>query len=62
MKLKDIAERLGSRLEGDGELDIHRVAGIEEAGPGDLTFFTNPKYRQELSATRASVEKGLARS
>ena len=55
MKLKDIAERLGSRLEGDGELDIHRVAGIEEAGPGDLTFFTNPKYRQELSATRASA-------
>jgi UDP-3-O-[3-hydroxymyristoyl] glucosamine N-acyltransferase len=55
LKLKDIAERLGSRLEGDGELDIHRVSGIEEAGPGDLTFFTNPKYSQELRATRASA-------
>ena len=43
MKLREIAERLECRLEGDGEIDIRRVAGIEEAGPGDLTFFTNPK-------------------
>jgi UDP-3-O-[3-hydroxymyristoyl] glucosamine N-acyltransferase len=55
LRLKEIAERLGCRLEGDGELDIHRVSGIEEAGPGDLTFFTNPKYSQELRATRASA-------
>jgi UDP-3-O-[3-hydroxymyristoyl] glucosamine N-acyltransferase len=55
LKLKEIAERLGCRLEGDGELDIQRVSGIEEAGSGDLTFFTNPKYSQELRATRASA-------
>ncbi len=55
LKLKEIAERLECRLEGDGEIDIHRVAGIEEAGPGDLTFFTNPKYAAELRATRASA-------
>jgi UDP-3-O-[3-hydroxymyristoyl] glucosamine N-acyltransferase len=55
LKLKEIAERLGCRLEGDGELDIYRVSGIEEAGPGDLTFFSNPKYSQELRATRASA-------
>ena len=55
MKLKDIAERLGCRLEGDGELDIHRVNGLENAGPGDLTFFTNPKYGPQLRATRASA-------
>ena len=36
MKLREIAERLECRLDGDGEIDIHRVAGIEEAGPGDL--------------------------
>ena len=28
---------------------------IEDAGPGDLTFFTNPKYAAELRATRASA-------
>ena len=55
MKLRDIAERLQCRLEGDGEIEIHRVAGIEGAGPGDLTFFTNPKYAHALRTTRASA-------
>lgn len=55
MKLRDLAERLECRLEGDGELDIRRVAGIEEASAGDLTFFANPKYAAELRGTRASA-------
>ena len=36
-------------------IDIRGVAGIEAAGPGDLTFFANPKYAPELRATRASA-------
>jgi UDP-3-O-[3-hydroxymyristoyl] glucosamine N-acyltransferase len=55
LKLKDIAARLGCELEGDGDLDIERVSGIGDAGPGDLTFFSNPKYGAELRATRASA-------
>src|SRR5579862_7227438 len=55
MKLKDIAERLACRLEGDGSLDIQRVAGLDQAGPGDLTFFSNPKYAAALRRTRASA-------
>ncbi len=55
MKLRDIAERLQCRLEGDGEIEIHRVAGIDDAGPGDLTFFTNPKYARALRTTGASA-------
>jgi UDP-3-O-[3-hydroxymyristoyl] glucosamine N-acyltransferase len=55
LKLKEIARRLECRLEGDGEIDIHRVAAIEDAGPGDLTFFTNPKYAHALRTTRASA-------
>jgi UDP-3-O-[3-hydroxymyristoyl] glucosamine N-acyltransferase len=55
LKLQDIAARLDCRLEGDGTLDIRGVAGIEDAGPGDLTFFTNAKYAAELRATRASA-------
>lgn len=55
MKLREIAERLECRLEGDGEIEIRRVAGIEDAGPGDLTFFTNPKYAAELRRTRAAA-------
>jgi UDP-3-O-[3-hydroxymyristoyl] glucosamine N-acyltransferase len=55
LKLQEIAERLDCRLEGDGSIDIRGVAGIEDAAPGDLTFFTNPKYAAELRATRASA-------
>lgn len=55
MKLRDIAERLGCRLEGDGDLEIQRVAAIDEAGPGDLTFFTNPRYAAALRQTTASA-------
>ncbi len=55
MKLRDIAARLGCRLEGDGEIEIGRLAGIEQAGPGDLTFLANPKYAPKLRATRASA-------
>ena len=55
MKLQAIAERLGCRLEGDGSIEIARVAAIETAGAGDLTFFANPKYAAALRTTRASA-------
>lgn len=34
MKLRDLAEQLHCRLEGDGDIDIARVAALETAGPG----------------------------
>ena len=55
MLLQELAERLGCRLEGDGRLEITRVAGLDQAGPGDLTFFANPKYAAALRRTRASA-------
>jgi UDP-3-O-[3-hydroxymyristoyl] glucosamine N-acyltransferase len=55
VKLADLAVRLGCRLEGDGTLEIARVAGIEDAGPGDVTFLANPKYASKVGATRASA-------
>ena len=55
MKLRELAERLDCRLEGEGEVDIRRVAGIEHAEAGDLTFVANPKYHQHLSTTQASA-------
>jgi UDP-3-O-[3-hydroxymyristoyl] glucosamine N-acyltransferase len=55
LQLKDIAERLGCRLEGDGQIEIRGVSGIEDAEQGDLTFFANPRYAAELRVTRASA-------
>lgn len=55
LKLREIADRLGCRLEGDGDVDIVRITGIEDAGAGDLTFFTNPRYAARLKRTAASA-------
>lgn len=55
MKLREIAQRLGCAFTGDGEGEIRAVAGIETAGPGDLTFLTNPRYRRKLKQTRAAA-------
>jgi UDP-3-O-[3-hydroxymyristoyl] glucosamine N-acyltransferase len=55
MKLRELAERLECRLEGGGDVEIIRVAGIEAAAPGDITFLANPKYTAALASTRASA-------
>lgn len=55
MKLGELAERLGCELHGDGEIEIRALRGIEEAGPGDLTFLVNPRYAAQLESTRASA-------
>ena len=42
VRLADLAVELSCRLEGDGTIEIARVAGLEEAGPGDVSFLANP--------------------
>ncbi|SPE31899.1 UDP-3-O-acylglucosamine N-acyltransferase 1 [Candidatus Sulfopaludibacter sp. SbA3] len=55
MKLHEIASALGCRLDGDGEVEISGVLGMEHAGPGHLTFLANPKYAPKVKHTKASA-------
>ena len=55
MKLSEIAKALDCTLDGDGAVEITRIAGIEDARAGDLTFFANPKYAAKVRETRASA-------
>lgn len=55
LKLREVAERLGAELQGDGEVEISGVAGIEEAGPAQITFVANPKYAARAHATAAAA-------
>src|SRR5947209_6367417 len=56
MKLADIASTLNSRLEnGSPDLEITGVAGIGEAGVGQITFLANPKYAAAARTTKASA-------
>ena len=55
MTLGELARRLECPVEGDSGIEIHRVAKIETAGPGDVTFLANPKYAAALASTKASA-------
>ncbi len=58
VKLGALAQHLGCRFEGtpaEADVNITRVNGLEEAGPGDLTFLANPKYTPKVPATKASA-------
>jgi UDP-3-O-[3-hydroxymyristoyl] glucosamine N-acyltransferase len=53
--LGEIAARLGGRLVGDPATAIRQVASLENAGEGEISFFSNPRHRAKLAATRASA-------
>ena len=56
MKLKEIASRLGARLEPvAAEAEITGVAAIESASPGQITFIADPRYAAAARTTRASA-------
>jgi UDP-3-O-[3-hydroxymyristoyl] glucosamine N-acyltransferase len=55
MKLSDIARKIDCRMCSDSDMEILRVAGIDEAAPGDLTFVSNRKYISHIKSTRASA-------
>ena len=55
MLLSELAARTGATLDGDGAVDIARMATLEDAGPGDIAFLSNPKYRGQLATTRAGA-------
>ena len=55
MKLSEIAARTACRMVAAEDVEIVGLAGIEEAGPGDLTFVANRKYIRHIRDTRASA-------
>jgi UDP-3-O-[3-hydroxymyristoyl] glucosamine N-acyltransferase len=55
MKLSELAATLNCELRGEGSTDITGVAGIEHAGPTELTFLANPKYAHKLKHTHAAA-------
>ena len=50
-----IAELVGGRLEGDGDVTVDGVAPLDRAVDGQLTFLGVSKYAEQLASCRASV-------
>jgi UDP-3-O-[3-hydroxymyristoyl] glucosamine N-acyltransferase len=56
MKLADIAKALNARIDNASpDTEIAAVGAIESAGPGQITFVSNPKYNAAAKTTKASA-------
>ncbi len=53
--LSELANHVGGKYIGDGNVVIHKVAPIGEAIAGEITFLTNPRYQKFLSECKASA-------
>src|SRR5882672_5499492 len=53
--LGDIVARLGGELIGNPATRIGRIATLQSARPGDLSFLAHPRYRPQLLMTQASA-------
>ena len=55
MSVAELAERIGARVVGDGSVRVSGCAGIEEAGPWEVTFVANHRYVRLLGETGAGA-------
>lgn len=53
--LADIVARFGGRVEGDAGTEVNQVATLDSAGPLQIAFLTNSKYRKQLESTNAAA-------
>jgi UDP-3-O-[3-hydroxymyristoyl] glucosamine N-acyltransferase len=53
--LREIVARLGGEAVGEVAAPLTGVATLDSAGPSDLAFLANPKYRSRLEGTRAGA-------
>ena len=53
VRLADVVSALGGELCGDSDLRIARLAPLETADAGSLSFVANPRYAAQLAASQA---------
>jgi UDP-3-O-[3-hydroxymyristoyl] glucosamine N-acyltransferase len=49
----EIVARLSGQCVGDASVVIDRIATLDAAGPSQIAFLANPRYRAQLASTRA---------
>ena len=53
--LGEIAKSIGAELEGDPGCEVRGIATLEQAGAGEISFFSNRRYTAFLKTTRAAA-------
>jgi UDP-3-O-[3-hydroxymyristoyl] glucosamine N-acyltransferase len=54
-RLDELVARVGGEVVGDQSVVIRRVATLDQAGKGDISFLANKKYLSSLQASAASA-------
>ncbi len=54
-RLSQLAEMVGGTVRGHPDRQIEAIRPLETAGPRDLSFLTNPRYRRQAGASRAGA-------
>ncbi len=54
-RLSELAELVNGSVTGDGQRTVVGVRPLETAGPNDLSFLSNPKYRDEARSSSAGA-------
>ena len=55
LTLREIVARLGGEAVGEVATPLTGVATLDSAGPRDIAFLANPKYRTRVAACRAGA-------
>ena len=55
LSLGFIVEKLGGELVGSPLLQVQRLAPLHSAGPGDISFLSQARYRSQLEASQAGA-------
>jgi len=55
LKLSELAEQFDLRFQGDGNTLIDGIGTLSEASGSQLSFLSNPAYREQLATTRAAA-------
>ena len=55
MRLSELTERLGGRLQGDRQVEIDGVASLSEAGPSEVSFLSHERYVSQMAPCQAAA-------
>lgn len=56
MKLSELAALTAASIDGNfADVEITGAAGLDDAGPGDVTFLANPRYTPRINSTKAGA-------
>lgn len=55
MKLSEIAKIFNGKIEGDGDVEISGVKGVEDCEEGDITYIASSKYAEFVKKSKASA-------